>query len=574
MHTILIDSSLCDRNKKVIIHNTVLCSNSLSVCTANGDIHIKCNDVKFTTGQKIKVSNICSPNVQLSSYSNTTQIVTLDSTEWYLQIQYQHGLLESQSDQLNVNISDFVGNTTNNTLFGNIPISFINDTHAILTKISGVVFNTNIFYIKLNKKFNGNATLSQFVFSINILHICGIPLNVLNTINNNYHTITQTNSTGFFIHIDYITLDYSNYQNVVDNNIACSLIDNVTMNSTNSYRYYFDHYYSDITSITIKHSIFYDTRKLVESSNINTIQNNNSITFKLAEYSDTYNIYIDEGNYTKTTLKNEIEDKFNKVSLPNNNKLYALVDINSTTLTSSMQLFVLSDYLYQITILSTVSYYSIIITSNYHNVSVGDDIIIIAIHPQNTQDIRELSNIILTTHTVTSTTQNTYTCKFITTLKMSNYVSILYDAYIAVPVHFKLYLNTENSFGDVLGFRYIGSSNSVTPYKKKISNRDQYINEHTLTTYYNYNIMSFAYTYIYIVINNDNFDHVHETFGGILLGMLIFGDDDVLIDSHISYDILLKNKTKISYIDIKFVLNNGTLYDFKNKNHMIQLILS
>jgi len=56
--------------------------------------------------------------------------------------------------------------------------------------------------------------------------------------------------------------------------------------------------------------------------------------------------------------------------------------------------------------------------------------------------------------------------------------------------------------------------------------------------------------------------------------MLIFGDDDVLIDSHISYDILLKNKTKISYIDIKFVLNNGTLYDFKNKNHMIQLILS
>jgi hypothetical protein len=145
----------------------------------------------------------------------------------------------------------------------------------------------------------------------------------------------------------------------------------------------------------------------------------------------------------------------------------------------------------------------------------------------------------------------------------------------------RLLFNTNDTFGDILGFKNVGNIYSITPFNKTISNFDNYIVDNNLNSigdiYKSTNLINLSgqNTYFLMYLNNIEFINninIPTAFAKILLSG---NQGDYLFNTFVrhSNDIYSQSFpiSEITRLDISYLFPDGTTPDFRNINHSFTL---
>lgn len=142
---------------------------------------------------------------------------------------------------------------------------------------------------------------------------------------------------------------------------------------------------------------------------------------------------------------------------------------------------------------------------------------------------------------------------------------------------FRMLFSFQNTLGNVLGFRDVGQSNSVTIYGNTVSNTDLYEDEQLIpalvqpnTVQNALNLIGENYFFMCSQLLSQNVEGIIQNiFAKILAskphGKILF---NTFVDMPTDYNEPLK---EISVIDFSFYNYNGQLYDFNGLDHSFTL---
>jgi len=177
-----VDSRYREKNPKNILESVqhILPENPLYF--QNNSKFLTIHDPKhgYNYDDKIVLQNL--------SVTFTQQKLVFDIGSYYIKVEYENHNLNPSNSYL-VLIDSFIGNNTNNTLFDNILVNYINKIQNVYFSNETQTADNNSFYIKINVTpiLNNTAIVNVRLFAYN-----GIPLN---QINSNYPiNINQTQS--------------------------------------------------------------------------------------------------------------------------------------------------------------------------------------------------------------------------------------------------------------------------------------------------------------------------------------------------------------------------------------------
>jgi len=155
------------------------------------------------------------------------------------------------------------------------------------------------------------------------------------------------------------------------------------------------------------------------------------------------------------------------------------------------------------------------------------------------------------------------------------------DIMIKQNTKIRLLFNTNDTFGDILGFKNVGNIYSITPFNKTISNFDNYIVDNNLNSigdiYKSTNLINLSgqNTYFLMYLNNIEFINninIPTAFAKILLSG---NQGDYLFNTFVrhSNDIYSQSFpiSEITRLDISYLFPDGTTPDFRNINHSFTL---
>jgi len=190
--------------------------------------------------------------------------------------------------------------------------------------------------------------------------------------------------------------------------------------------------------------------------------------------------------------------------------------------------------------------------------------------------LQALNNI----NTLCNTTQITTT----TISHLSNNIIYSYggnDIIIKQSTKFRLLFNTNDTFGDILGFKDVGSSFAITSFNKTISNFDKYIINNNLNSIgdivksNNLINLSGQNTYFLMYLNNIEFINsinLPTAFAKILLSG---NQGDYLFNTFVKQSSDIYSQTfpipEITNLKISFLFSDGSVPDFRNINHSFTL---
>lgn len=269
------------------------------------------------------------------------------------------------------------------------------------------------------------------------------------------------------------------------------------------------------------------------------------------------------------------------------NALYIITAVNAGyySLTPSNIKIIVGSQLINITGPATYAFVSFTDTSgiNYqmivyhadHGLAVGSLVII-----NNSLAINGVSDMVINaTHYIASIiNDNEYIINLVSINTVSsptknNIIRLRY------PDLFRLRFDMPSSIGTLLGFRNIGSSNSITVYNSTITNLDMYdndvnydstgvvlLNPRTVLPLSGANYLLLTSR---MISNMYNIGPVSNVFAKILLtdvpGTIIYNS---FISPDINYDIPIAS---LSVIDFAFYLPNGNIFDFNGMDHSFTL---
>jgi len=150
---------------------------------------------------------------------------------------------------------------------------------------------------------------------------------------------------------------------------------------------------------------------------------------------------------------------------------------------------------------------------------------------------------------------------------------------IKIPIISRFLFNYNDTIGELLGFKYVGESTSITNFNHRISNFDLYEEETPYDEVGNINtsnsLINFTGNYFYIfmylndlegVVSNSN---AQNPFAKILLagynGDIMF---NTFVSSPLEFDVPI---SLINDFKVTFRYADNTLVDFKNLNHSFTL---
>ena len=155
------------------------------------------------------------------------------------------------------------------------------------------------------------------------------------------------------------------------------------------------------------------------------------------------------------------------------------------------------------------------------------------------------------------------------------------DIIIKQNTKFRLLFNANDTFGDILGFKDVGSSFAITPFNKTISNFDQYIINNNLNsigdlvTSNNLINLSGQNTYFLMYLNNIEFINninLPTAFAKILLSG---NQGDYLFNTFIKQPSDIYSASfpipEITNLNISYLFPDGSTPDFRNVNHSFTL---
>ena len=595
-----IDSRYRNKDPKNIIDKYIKISKPFTF-TKNSDIlKIEIKDHNFNIGDYIIISNVNTDKKTLKPES-----LTLKKYSTYLYInEPDHGFSGSNNK---IKISDVQNEDPNNYFFGNIPLSVINNEHdVILIVINGLIDNNN-YMVNLNIISNTDYTYTENIFTIERLTLNGVHIKYINAnypINNDfqqgYHIIREVGLNYIKIKLSVSSNDMNTDEELGNNDI---LIGNIlsTVNGYSDPDYYkFDlkKTYYKVRKLKLVSTEIPNTEMLVKNSN------NNLFYWQIQDDGDyIYSINITPGNYIAETLKIEMINKISLVSRQFgsylNKTLYSEKCIPNIIINPYNNIFsieILSNIILSknISLVSTSyddGYKRINITHPYHNLYINSKIIIS--NAVNVLDsIEEFTkyyipiNIINREHIIENILGiNNYIIKlpkYNKTIDGGNSnqnISFGGDAVnILFPLTIRLRFDYSNTIGNILGFKNIGDSSSITIFDKTITNQTNYNNSSNLNSVglidYNVPILNFR-TYPYILMVSDlfcsNVNYKDST--GVFAKLFLAGDPGSMIyDNYVQITETIPNAVSfLNQLEFKFLTPDGDQYNFNGQDHSYTL---
>jgi hypothetical protein len=604
---ICIDSKNRNFDPKNIIENYFTINTPL-IFTENSNVLY----IEMPPNHGIKVdTNITISNVRPNTIILRGSSLQLSKNSKYIKINHtNHGFI---GDNNYINISGVTKYDLNSDFFGNIPLSLINGNHKIiLIKTSGVLDYDN-YYIDIGIYSDDNYVFTGDSFTINVMSFNGIHLKYINAsypitneIQQGYHTVIETG-------INYIKINLStnasrtsiNFEGNED--ILIGIIGATTSGYADPsyYRYELKKTYNNVKKIKLVSSEFPNTELLVKESPSD--QKNNSLYWQILEDGDyIYSVNISSGNYDSSSLQIELIDKISKLKrnfgsyLDSSNYsqyLIPIITINSFTNLFSMSIETTVTLSKCITV-STQQYddsnVRIIVTHPYHNLNVGDRIIlnnVINIEDPESTETDKLyipSYVINKEHEVESVSGlNNYVIQLekynpqSTPPNNNNNATFGGNAVkITYPLIIRLLFNYSDTIGNILGYPNVGGEASITVYDKIITNRTNYFNSSDLNSVglvsYNTPMLNFrTYPYIYMVSEIfSSIINLKDSIGVFAKLFLTGNPGSYIYDQYIQVtEEVPQTFASLNYIEFKFLTPEGKTYDFNGQNHSYTLEL-
>lgn len=558
-------------------------------------------------GDLIMITSITGKNVILRTIGDNNNVAfeILPSCN-IMKIFYPHNLPESDC-KLSVEIKGIKGDKL---FLGNIPVNLINGKHKIKVKLtlddihpdcvlpdpSYIDYSPNHFFILLPKKMHSVSppyTLIEYNFKLSLLYVAGMSLDQLNAKYpidkyhmHGHHMIKQVTDDGYHIDMHHkasVTMKGGGY-----NVTVCKIIDiECGYPCPNSYKIDLGRTFNNIISTRLISSEIPNVDKVVKSCPPECA--NDKIYWNILDKgSTTYHMKIDPGNYTMVELVKRIEHEFNKD--PN---MHMKVDIDMHTDKVTFKCFkktilcqpiITIDPEVDVNIgITNISVYKLKIKHPKHGILYSGSKIHIS---GSTSYLGIPEDIINAKHIITKIIDDdTYEIELpkfnpITTiLKTNGGASVT----IIVPDMFRLRFDKHDTLGKILGFKNPCYQTSITPYKTKITNWDDYdvckksksCTElcHSVPQLRDGNYMLMVAEPLYTL---DSIGPVKRAYAKILFGSQLNLPEDQT--GNILYNTFVRTSkfyedplNELSELTISFVNQNGDLIDFGNQDHSFTL---
>ncbi len=624
-----IDSANRDTQSTLTLDNYLrLQDNSLVFTTNTKKFKILINNAyqKYIPDQKITLRGFGFYKLFFQSlnlyFEDGTDIVILDLKPNFLTTIPYYDIL--------INLNGITNGVS--TSFKNIPLSILNQTHKV--DIYNVNSDTRIGFRIPLKFYTNNDLISTLISdcTITFYSLGNYPISLLNA----NTPISEYNLNPYFtisnVEKDYIEVDLINTISLTnsiillpgywkDNNfytgqnieIASIVGVNVGYPSPNSFTINFESTLNNVSLIKIISSEIPNVQKNIIGDITSIRTNSGSSTSSLTVTSinnkfywdnlldaQTYSITIPTGYYTFTQLQNLMIELINNtvritklVNLdPFNNMEITLNEASNISIFKSFNIFNLPLCLQSFNKIpnetnTSSNKYSVKITHPSHNLRVGDRIYI-----SNSLDYYVISRVYLNSsdgHIVTKIINDNY---YEIVLENINLIPDVGDTggglsiKIKTPNSFRLRFDYPDTFGTIIGFRYVGNSSSVTIYSSETLN-----NIITNLIPYTYDVGKILITNNIITPQQIVYDFDKNTFDYILLQctnyntvsnpnaqpffykFLMSGPPGTVV-----YNSFVPTPTYInppirtlSTLEFKFIYPNGSEVNFYNKNYSLTI---
>jgi len=598
---------------KITIKNTLYYYKIASSITNNLPI------IEFVKNKKYAKIYL-NPNINLdSSFDNLYKYIQTD--DLYVSITGVMGTI-SQEIKFNNTPVTIYKDDINSSYIGNIPINFINNIHRIYLSPPDEVFgtiSTNVFYIKLPYESNGSnfadfkSIYTNFPYptetyniKFTFYHYNTIPINEIDAdypVNSKqktgYHIVKKKDDDYIYITIkprindDIVNISKFTSSSFGGNNIYVTLIDKIVPGylSPSQFTINLDRTYNNIFQVTLKEATFYNPSKTVRN-NIN-----NKLYFQnIDNLKEIQTIELEEGLYTFDSLKNSLEQKFYNTTRNDNNTNYEqnyIVDIDINKYTN-----IFSIKSYKKAILSRpISKTDPVINDSENKETIGIGTYILTIKHINhgitqintpvifkkfIEHMGITNDVINTIHYITKIVdEHNYeiTLKNINLSLIKNNTNGGYSCEVYVPSPMRFYFNYNDTMGNVLGFRNVGQSTSITTFNYITSNNDLYDKELNIDAngnqviIKNNKIVLKDYNYFLIVCKQlksmTNIGKIKDIFSKIIID-----NHDILYDTFVKTPIIF-NDPIYELFELTFELYdpNGNLLNIDNMDYSIVIEL-
>jgi len=474
-------------NKIKLLDNSLEFTNNSDILKINFDN----SNEEINTNDLITLNGISNSRVNVKVkliFKNDSSEVIIDNNPNFL---YKIGFL-------NIFINfNFV---TEEKTFQNIPLQVLNRTYNINIK----EYNGQLkMYYKLPITFYSDSVYTntfEEICTLTFFNIGNYPTNLLNSglpqNQNNllpFLNVYDSNKSGIKIKLKGNMSINNNFSTGVEQGDYFFTGSNVTLNKVYfnndnkiSNEYYFDlgKNINNVCSISV-----------ISSEIPNTIYNitnlNNKFYWNNLSETNLYTITLTQGDYNYEQLKTEMEKLISKTKRTNVNPLkqyeYNIIEINfddfnNTSYFKSYNIFYLPQCIKKvIPIIENISY-SLIISHNDHNLKKGDrifitdslDVYFIDSSYINSKDGHIITSII-NTDSYTININNINKIPYDTNITQEGGFSIK----IKSPNSISLNFSFDNTFGDLMGFFYVGNEFAITPFSSSdtdyiITNQQNY----------------------------------------------------------------------------------------------------
>ena len=601
----------------VNMDNTILLNNPLTVTANSTLVQLYIPNHNYIIGDNIIIQNITGKMIILNN-----PISLLSNFDYYIVEMQNHNILSNYTinGDFKINITPYETLTKDDRMINNIPINsiigiqsiYVYDPTDINSFISNDEYNIilssfnitqdelikNYFFVKLPFKFiqpSNNISLDSYynikkIFQFDFMNIGGIILPYLNAnypINylqyQSYHEII--NVTNDYIYINSSIVAIYDMTGGGDNIITGKVI-NVMEGypEANHYTIQLKRSFNDVVRIElVSTEIPYVDFNI---KNTVTVTNNQLYWMNLEDGSYIYNITVPEGSYDPNSLITILKTQMNhliRIGSTNTNPIYNLFDVVLNNNSQEVQ-FLAYTFINLPNSLSIQQnpllgneIVEMTITQPNNFINVGDTIII-----SGSKKIGDVgSNLINSTFTVYSIDKDTNTYTVLITLDQS-YQNINLvgtggqGVQIKIPTYASFIFTYNNTIGNILGFKNVGSPNAITPFNHITSNFYDYIQPtpfdevgNANTTKYLLNLSGDFYYMLLYVNDYEGINMTNSNIDNAFSKILMIGNSgDVMfntfINSPLEFDIPLSS---INEIKVKFTFPDSSLPDFRNFDH-------
>jgi len=596
----------------------ILENNPIIIKKNSNEVKIYYPEHNLQIGNKIVLQNI-----KTKSYILQECLIFVKNFEYLLINIKDHQMSNNELIEI-INYNDIninkrqIGNIQINLILGFHQVNILdniiineNILNFILTNLNidkDILTNNYIFlklpYVYLSaNKLNNNEIFSDFytlknTFEIKTKNIGGILTKYLNVnypVNNNQvkscHIISKIDINNiYFIADSYGTYDNRGGGNSVKIGKKINEIDGYI--NSNEYKMNLKKSFTNVVRIELVSSEI----PYIEF-NINNVTNkNNKLYWKfLDDGTHIYSVSLLAGNYSSNGIIEKLKEQMNsilRIESISSNKIYNNFDIKINR--NSQEVIFEAFKTYKIpnslsvekeNINENEDVYVLVIKIINTNLNVGDKITI-----KQAKSIGNISSKILNKeHIIYKKNDSNNTISVIlifNIIENENEVNIKgtggSSTEIKIADQFQFLFNYNDTLGSLLGFRNTGMENSITPFKIKLSNFDDYIikdeynevgDQKEENIFLNFTSTNY-YMYMYLndyegVISNTN---LSNPFAKIILsgnsGEVMF---DTFINSPLEFDIPIPI---LNEFNIKFLYQDGTKPTFLNFNHSFTLRLT